>query len=297
MNLFSRAHNLLHKKPQVIVIVGPTASGKSDYAIKLAQKLDGELVSCDSRQIYKEIEIFSGAAQDKTDVSYHLQSYVDLSTIYSVQDYVDDALPMINKIINRGKTPIVVGGTGYWAQALLYNIDFPNVPTNSVYRETLHGETTDGLYARLNALDPERASSMDPHNRKRLVRSLEIVKALGHVPRLEKEIRRQYNFELVYLTSDNESMKKRISKNINSRIKQGMIAEARSVAAQYSSEQIKEVGLGYKYIEAFLSGEITEDEFKVHVLREEYRYAKRQKTFLNKLFKEFPGKKRMSVVR
>ena len=282
---------LLFPHKRIVVIIGTTASGKSGLAKKIASEINGELISCDSRQIYKDITIFSGAYADisDTDVPYHLQAHRDLDEPYSVQTFLEEANEMIKEIRTRGKTPIIVGGTAYWAQAFMYNTNFPQVPINEVFRETLHSETTEKLFKRLGELDPQRASAMDPHNRKRLVRSLEIIDTLGYVPEQVKILRNDAVIKLIYLEPNNQDMKTSIKKNIEKRFKVGLIAEAKDVSQRYPEHVLQEIGLGYKHITAFIRGKMSEELLQEKMLSEEYRYAKRQKTFCKKIFREFRG--------
>ena len=293
-------NSLLHKikwallpHKRMIVIIGTTASGKSGLAKRMAQQMNGELVSCDSRQIYEDISIFSGAYADmgKETVPYHLLAFKKLNESYSVQTFMRDANQKIKEIRARRNVPIVVGGTAFWAQALMYQIDFPKVPVDEVFRETLHSETTENLFKELNKHDYKRAATMDPHNRKRIIRSLEIIHALGHVPAQSKILRKDVVIKLIYLSPDNDVMKGAIKKNIESRFRDGLIAEADTVSQKYEEHVLQEVGLGYKHVTRFLNGEINEEELKEKMLSEEYRYAKRQKTFCNKVFSEFKGMK------
>lgn len=285
----------LFKKKKVYVIIGPTASGKSSYGIKLAQNVGGEIISCDSRQIYSGLEIFSGATvgDEQQKIPHHLVSIIDPPSPLTAQGFVDEALENISEILSRGKTPVVVGGTAYWAQALMYSSNFPTVETNDVLRETLHGETTEVLFERVKRLDPTRAATMDPKNRKRLVRALEIIDELGHVPQQKKSLRVGYDFRLIYISPSNKDLKVKIQKNISKRIEQGLFDEARAMRRKITDEEAVEIGLGYKHIFDFLDSTISQKEFEELMLREEYHYAKRQKTFCNKLFKSFSGTKEM----
>jgi tRNA dimethylallyltransferase len=294
-SLFFSVITKIKSHAEVYVVIGPTASGKSSYGIKLAQSKNGEIISCDSRQIYKGLEIFSGAtiSVEQKKVRHHLVSFLNPPTPLTAQGFVDLAVKHISEIQSRDKTPIVVGGTGYWAQALLYESDFPTVKPNDVFRETLHGETTEALFAKLEKADPVRAEKMDPQNRKRIVRALEIIDVLGHVPAQARIPREGLTFRLIYIRPDNKTLKIRIEKNVRKRLEQGLLEEARNMKEQITREQALEIGLGYKHIFDVLDGTISEEEFIQAMIREEYHYAKRQKTFCNKLFKNFYGSKKI----
>lgn len=291
MNFFKRI--LFQRKKPVVVIVGPTASGKSSLAIELAKKYNGEVISCDSRQIYKGLEIFSGAITHETNdgVKHHLVSFLNPGEIYSAEEFVQDTVPIIDELHNNYKLPIIAGGTGFWAQALMYESPYPAVPPDYQFRETLKDFSTQELFAQLQEKDPRRATQMDPQNRKRLVRALEIIESLGSVPRIRETKRGGYTFIFVYLKPEKELLDERISKNVQTRVKQGLFQEADTITKQLSRTQCEELGLGYKYIYDVQHNNISEEDFVARMVHEEVQYAKRQKTFLNKVFARYKGKK------
>lgn len=287
--------DIFFPKKTVVVIVGPTASGKSTLAIQLAQNHNGEVISCDSRQIYKDLEIFSGAVTPETSegVKHHLVSCLPIGTAYSAEEFVRDSLPVVDDLLQAGKLPIIAGGTGFWAQALMYDSPFPKVSPDQEFRETLLDVSTKDLFARLQEQDPRRADQMDPHNRKRLVRALEIINKLGTVPRLRETLRSGYRFVLVYLQPEKSVLDERITKNVSQRVREGLFAEAKTVTQTLDRQACEELGLGYKYIYDVLEGDLGETEFVSQMVVEEVRYAKRQKTFLKKLFAKHTGPKVM----
>lgn len=292
--LLQKIKNLFFKK-RVLIIVGPTASGKSSLAIGVAKKYDGEIITCDSRQIYKGLEIFSGAVTPQTDggIKHHLLSFLNPGEIYSAERFIEDSLPIIDELHSKKKLPIIEGGTGFWAQALMYDSPFPTVQPDYQLRTQLDELTTEELFEKLQEQDPKRAVDMDPKNRKRLIRALEIVKTLGAVPRVREVVRKNYKFIFVYLRPDKELLDERIGKNVQVRMKQGLINEAKIITKGLSQGQCEELGQGYKYILDVLSGELSEEDFMLRLKQEEVQYAKRQKTFLNKVYRRIKGKKIM----
>ncbi len=293
-NLLPWLHTgLFQNTKHALVLVGPTASGKSSLAIEIAQKYNGEIISCDSRQIYQGLEIFSGAVTPETNggVKHHLLSCIKPGDIYSADLFVKHALPVIDMLHSESKLPIIAGGTGFWVQSLMYEKQFPAVAPDYQLRETLDGYETQELFKMLQEQDPRRASFADPHNRKRLIRALEIVKTLGVVPPVKQVTRRGYSFTLVYLKPEKDILDRRITKNVSQRIEQGLFIEARGALADLSDTQVEELGLGFKHLRDVQKGEISQEEFIDEMTREEIRYAKRQKTFFNKLYKKYSGKK------
>ncbi len=285
--------NLFTRKKPVLIIVGPTASGKSSLAIELAKQHNGEVISCDSRQIYKGLEIFSGAVTPETSggVKHHLVSFLKPGEIYSADLFIKDTLPIIDMLHTVDKLPIIAGGTGFWAQALMYEKNFPAVKPDYQFRETLHSKTTEELFSELQEKDPRRAGIADPHNRKRIIRALEIIEQIGVVPAIRNVTRKGYSFILVYLRPEKELLDGRIGKNVSQRMEEGLLVESEQALAGLTHTQVEELGLGFKHIHNLQAGDITTEEFATLITREEIQYAKRQKTFINKLFKNYTGKK------
>jgi len=285
--------NLFTKQKQVVVIVGPTASGKSSLAIEIAKQHNGEVISCDSRQIYKGLEIFSGAVTPETNggVKHHLVSFLQPGEIYSADRFVKETIPIIDMLHGQNKLPIIAGGTGFWAQAFMYQKNMPAVEPDYPFRETLEQYSTEELFGMLQEQDPRRSKLADPHNRKRIVRALEIIKEIGSVPVLRDVTRRGYSFVFVYLKPEKELLDNRITQNVSQRMKQGLLEESKKALNGLSRTQIEELGLGFKNLYDLREGMINEDEFAELMAREEIKYAKRQKTFINKLYKKYKGRK------
>lgn len=281
------------RNKKVLVIVGPTASGKSGLAIEIAKQYNGEIISCDSRQIYSGLEIFSGAVTPETSggVKHHLVSFFQLGKIYSADLFVKDSLSIIDTLHTENKLPIIAGGTGFWAQALMFEKTHPEVSPDYKFRETLEGYSAEDLYAMVQQKDPRRAAIADPHNKKRLIRALEIIEVLGKVPEQKIVTRKGYTFTLVYLKPEKALLNERITKNVSQRLEQGLLNEAKETLQGLSEIQCQELGLGYKHLFDLQNGKISPADFADQMTREEIKYAKRQKTFFNKLFKTYTGPK------
>lgn len=295
-------------------MLGPTASGKSDLAIALAKKYNGEIVSADSRQVYRGMDIGSGkVARDKTKTKmYHIndgrQLYDTRKNIYlsegiphwlidvaspkrnyNVTHFVRDAKKATLDIQKRGKTPIICGGTGFWAQALIENTTFPNVKPNKQLRKKLEKYSTEKLFAMLEKKDPRRAKNIDPKNKVRLIRALEIIAALGKVPPSKKNSEsRIVNSEIliVVLNPNKETLRKNIEKRLKERLKKGMINEVEKLREDgVSWKRLESFGLEYKNVALFLQKKITKETMRENILREIFQYAKRQLTWLRRFEK------------
>ena len=291
--MFRFIKKIFSKKKPVVILVGPTASGKSSLGISIAQKYNGEIISCDSRQIYKGLEIFSGATTGEAQggIVHHMLSFVKPGQTYSADDFVNRARTILDEIHDKKKLPVVVGGTGFWAKSLMYPDNHPPVPPNEYLRAELERLSTEELMDLITQKDPRRAKLMDPHNRRRIVRALEIIHALGTVPLAPAKLDPYYRFIFIYLQPNKEWLDERIVQNVGDRLNQGLIAEAQDVVAGLSKKQCEELGLGYKHVYDLVKNEITREEFGRLVAKQEVGYAKRQKTYFKKIYKEFKGEK------
>lgn len=284
-------------KLKVIVIIGPTASGKTAYSIKLAKKVGGEIISADSRQVYKGMDIGTGKVTKKemAGVPHHLLDVADPKKVFTVSDYQKLAKQKIEEIIGRGHTPIIVGGTGFYIQAVVDDLVLPEVAPNKKLRAHLEVKPPSELFAILKKLDPVRAKTIDRQNPRRLIRAIEITKALGKVPELRSRISLHekrlhssgYDFEIIGIKIDQEELNKKIYRRLIERLKHGMIAEVKKLHAQgLSWQRLEELGLEYRYIARFLhppvSGKITKPEMIEQLFREIKKYAKRQNTWFKR---------------
>lgn len=263
---------------KVIVVAGPTASGKSDFAVKLALERNGEIVSADSRQIYRGLDIGTGkiTRKEMRGVPHHMLDVIGLHEAFSVAEYKRTAQPVLEDILSRGKTPIICGGTGQYIDALIYDIPLPPVPPNTDLRNSLQQKTSDELYEDLKKKDPARAAGIDRHNKVRLIRALEIVASEGKVPALP-EPTPLYDIEFYLMSPSRELLRERITRRLQKRLAQGMVEEVKEVMKKgFTSETMKRFGLEYVTIGRFLEGSLSEEEMKAELVTTTMQYAKRQ---------------------
>lgn len=268
----------------VIVVVGPTASGKSDFAVELALIHNGEIISADSRQIYTGLDIGTGkiTKEEMKGVKHYMLDICNLTDDFSVAEYKRLATPILEDILSRGKTPIVCGGTGQYIDTLIFDQEIPHVEPNKKLRESLEKETTEALVARLTLLDPIRLASIDTHNRPRLIRALEIIESLGFVPKQNVPSLRHIT-KLYLLNPTRELLRTRITKRLEKRLLQGMIEEVTLVMKKgYTSHDMKKFGLEYVTIGTYLEGNLTFEEMKEELITKSMQYAKRQQTWNKK---------------
>jgi len=274
---------------KIIAIIGPTSSGKSDLAIILAKKYHGEIISADSRQIYRGMNLGTGkVTQAKQQMAkHHMLDIVSPRTTYNVAKFVKTAQKITKEIYRRGHVPLVCGGTGFWMQALLENQTFPPVPPDNKLRTKLHKKTARQLFSQLNKLDPLRAKTIDAKNSVRLIRAIEIAKVLGKVPLLKSQKQTNNSLLVLGIQVEKDALYKRIKKRLMSRFKQGMITEVKRLHAQgVSWVRLERFGLEYKWIALFLQKKITEKEMRENLFAESKKFAKRQMTWLKRWEKQ-----------
>ena len=281
---------------KIVVIVGPTASGKSALAISLAKSLNGEVISADSRQVYRGLDIGSGkiTKREMMGIPHHLLDVTNPKRTYTASQYKHDAQKALGQIAKKRKTPIVVGGTGLYIDALLGNIQIPEVKPCGKLRRQLVIKTTAELFVILQKLDPKRSKTIDKHNPRRLIRAIEIAKSLGHVPPIDK--RRSLlsigNVLWVGLTLPEKELRLNIHKRLVKRLKTGMVKEVKKLRKSLSWKRLESFGLEYRYVAQYLQGKITKEEMVRRIEVESWRYAKRQMTWFkrNKKIKWFSPK-------
>ena len=271
-------------KPKIIVILGPTATGKSDIAVMLAKKFNGEIISADSRQVYKGMDLGSGKITKKEmgSIPHYLLDVVNPKTLFSVAKYKTIAEKAIEKIIADGKNPIICGGTGFYIDSIVKNIILPNVKLNKKLRVKLEKYPAEKLFETLVKLSPSRAKNIDKHNKVRLVRAIEIAKALGNVPEI-KEGPKKYDFIFVGLDTKDQILKDRIALRLNKRIKLGMINEIKNLHKHgVSWKRLESFGLEYRQTTLFLQNKITKDEMIHNLNNEIWHFVKRQRTWFKR---------------
>lgn len=271
-------------KRKIILILGPTASGKSALAVKIAKKVGGEIISADSRQVYRGLNIGSGKITKKEmgGISHYCLDIVSPKKIFTVIDFKKNADKAIEEIFAKNKTPIIVGGTGLYIQAVVDNIVLPEVKPDWQLRKKLEKKTTEEMFATLKKIDPERARNIDAKNPRRLIRAIEIAKALGKVPNLEASLP-SYNFLQIGIKPPDKTLKKNIEKRIKKMLKNGLVAETKKLRKSgLSWKRICEFGFEYKYPALFLQGKINKDEMLANMLAKNWQYAKRQMTWFKR---------------
>lgn len=268
-------------KPRVIVIIGPTASGKSSLAIKLAKRFKGEIISADSRQVYKGMDIGTGKVtrQEQRLVPHHLLDVADPKREFSAARYIRLGQKAIRDISGRGKLPIICGGTGFYIDALLGTTSLPDVPPNKKLRAQLGKLSPEKLYAELKKLDPRRAKNIDRHNKRRLIRALEIITYTGK-PIPDSKPESKYDALWIGINPSKEKLAQRIEKRLDERLKHGMIAEVKKLHKQgVIWKRLENFGLEYRWIARYLQNKISKEEMHNLLLRDIIKYSKRQMTW------------------
>ena len=281
-------------KNKVIVVVGPTASGKSELAVKIAKEVDGEIISADSRQIYRDLNIGSGKVEGVwkngifvyKNIPHYLIDEVSPRVQYTVAKFQKKARAAIADILKRGKVPIICGGTGHWADAVVFGQALPEVKPDAKLRAKLAKLTTPNLFKLLQSLDPGRAAEIDAQNPRRLVRALEIVMSSGKpVPKTDQnpEVYGNFDVEWVGLNPGMEVLEKKIKKRLGERFKQGMLKEVADLRKSgVSWKRLEAFGLEYKFCALHLQGEIAKKELEAQLFTAIRQYAKRQMTWFKR---------------
>jgi len=272
------------KKQNIIAIVGPTASGKSDLAISLAHQFNGEIISADSRQVYRGMDIGSGKVTEaeQKQTKHYLLDVTSPSRQYTVAHFVRDAKRSLQTIYKHGNTPIICGGTGFWIDTLIYDLPIATVKPNKKLRKKLSKKSAAELYGILKKLNPARAKTIDKQNPVRLIRAIEIEKA-GFLPRLPQKTTSPYHTLWIGVDPGISRLKKQIAKRLNSRLRKGMIAEVKRLhASGVSWKRLEELGLEYRYVSRFLQGKISRESLRSELQKEIQRYAKRQRTWFKR---------------
>ncbi len=279
-------------KPKVIVIVGPTASGKTSLAISLAKQINGEIVSCDSMQIYKDMRI--GTAKptetEQEGIKHYLLDFLPPDKRYTVSDFCIDAKKAINQILEKKKFPILVGGTGLYIDSLIYEINYPHINTDEKYRAELEEQIKiNGLYALYNKaceIDEVAMKKISPNDKKRILRVLEIYHDTGKTKtQLEAESKKSdipYDYTIFGLDMPREILYERINKRVDAMIEQGLIYEVEQLLKKYKVFPTAMQGIGYKETKEYLDGKISKEEMIEIIKKETRNYAKRQLTWFRK---------------
>lgn len=269
-------------KQKIIVVLGPTATGKSDLAVQIAKDFNGEIISADSRQVYKGLDIGSGKITKKEmmGISHYLLDVVSPKRKFSAAQFKKLAEKNINQISRENKIPIICGGTGFYIDSVVYNLNFPEVKANIKLRKDLNKKSLEELQKILKKLDRNRFKEIDKQNKVRLIRAIEIAKQLGKVPKIINSPK--YDPLFIGIDFKDETLKHRIRKRIIKRMT-GMKKEVKKLRKTgLSFKRMEELGLEYRNLSLLEQKKITESEFINKLFIEIWHFAKRQRTWFKK---------------
>ncbi len=280
-------------KPKVIVIAGPTASGKTSLSIKLSKEINGEIISADSMQIYKYMDIGTAkpSIEEQNGIKHYLLDFVSPDERYSVAEFKKDAENAIEEILRKGKVPIVIGGTGLYIDSLVFGIEYPEIEFDEKYRQALMNKamTDEGLkslYEEAKKIDEKALLKISENDRKRITRILEIYHNTGKTKtEMEIESRKnevKYDYRVFAINMDREKLYDRINRRVDIMIEQGLIEEVRELIKKYNKFPTAMQGLGYKEVVEYLDGKCSKEEMIDKIKQETRRYAKRQLTWFRK---------------
>ena len=278
----------MDKKKTVVVICGPTASGKTSLGIKIANDINGEIISADSMQIYKDMNIGTAkpTKEEQSMAKHYLIDFVPPDKRYSVADFKNDATKTIKEIFKNGKTPIVVGGTGLYINSLVYNIDYNSEGEADLeYRNELEKKDITELYEIAKKIDDEALNKISPNDKKRIMRIIEIYHSTGKTKtELEKESikKNEYDYKIFVLNWERQKLYERINLRVDMMINDGLINEVQDLLKKYDNFPTAFQGLGYKEVKEYLDGKITKEDMIEKIKQESRRYAKRQITWFKR---------------
>ena len=281
------------KKPPIIILTGPTAVGKTDLSVTLAKRIGGEIISADSMQVYRHMDIGSAKImpEQMDGIPHHLIDILEPAQEFNVVSFQNLARQAMDGIYERGHIPIVTGGTGFYIQALLYDIDFTDNDEDTALRRELEEiAKTQGsgvLYDRLKQIDPESCEIIHANNIKRVIRAIEFYEKTGMKISEHNKTQRQnnspYNFAYFVLNDDRDKLYDRIEARVDTMMEQGLVEEVRCLSAMgCTSNMVSMQGLGYKEILAYLDGDITLEEAVYLIKRDTRHFAKRQLTWFRR---------------
>ena len=273
-------------KPKIIFVLGPTASGKTSLSIKLAQEFSGEVISIDSRQVYREMNI--GTAKEPKDevqstkyevqgIEHHGLDLVDPDQEMTAAEFKEYAEQKIEEIVERGHLPIFAGGTGFWAQAIIDNLKIPAVAPDPELRAELEKRDLDSLFSEYKELDPVGSDNIDRQNKIRLIRALEVCLKTGK-PFSEQQSRGEEKYDVLQLgiSADRQELYKRIDQRVGQMIDEGLVEEVRGLQDRYGCDALAMTGIGYRQICQFINGQVDLDQAVDQIKQDTRNYAKRQ---------------------
>lgn len=267
------------QKPKIIVVLGPTATGKSDLAVELALKYNGEVISADSRQVYRGLDLGTGKISKKEmrGVVHHMLDICSPKSRYDVSRWQKNTKKIIADILERKKIPIICGGTGFYIRSIVEGVILPEVKPDKNLRAELENKSLESLVKMLGKLDKVRLENIDTKNKVRLIRAIEIAKVLGKVPEIQKD-KVDYQILQVGLKVKDEVLKKKIHDRILSRMKKGMIKEAQRLHDNgLSWKRMFELGLEYRFLSLLLQNKISKTDFVKELEKAIWQYVRRQK--------------------
>lgn len=280
-------------KPKVIVIAGPTASGKTALSIELAKKINGEIVSSDSMQIYKDMDIGTAKVtkEEMQGIKHYLVDFVSPDERYSVSNFKKDSEKAIEEILQKGKVPIIAGGTGLYVDSLIYGIEYQEMEFDEEYRNQLmeKAETEEGLdelYKQAVKIDEQAMKNISHNDKKRIIRILEIFKATGKNKTEQEKLSRangvKYDFKVFAIDMDRAKLYDRINRRVDLMLENGLVDEVKNLKEKYNHFPTAMQGLGYKEVVEYLNNNCTYEEMVEKIKQETRRYAKRQLTWFRK---------------
>lgn len=285
---------------RVIVILGPTSSGKSSLAVKIAQKFNGEIISVDSRQIFQDMDLGTGKVEGTwkngsyiyKEIPHHLIDFVEPDQDYNVSHFKADCEKKIFEISARGKIPILCGGTGFWIQAVVDGVIFPQVRPDQELRKKLKNKSSDFLLKKLKKIDPRRAQTVDQKNPARLIRAIEIAEKIGQTPEIKIDYKlnsrvidnQKIDFLQIGIPIEIEKLEEKIKHRLKERFEAGMLEEIEKLFEKYqlSPEKIQNFGIAYSLFPDYQAKKITKKELFEKICLFERQYAKRQMTWFKK---------------
>lgn len=273
---------------KIIVILGPTASGKSQLAIKLARKFNGEIISADSRQVYKGLDIGTEKISKKEmkGIEHHMLGVANPKKVYTVVQYQKTAKKIIFKILKKRKIPIIVGGSGFYIDTLIDDYQLPKVSAQPELRKQLDKKSTEELFKQLKKIDPRRAKTIDRYNKRRLIRALEIIlttKKPMEILRRAQDKKSKYDFLKIGIKKSPKKLRQLINQRLKKTLKRGLPKEVEKLRRRgLSWQRLEELGMEYRLVSHYLRGLISRPQMISQMQREIYRYAKRQMTWFKR---------------
>jgi tRNA dimethylallyltransferase len=282
------------KYDKVVTVIGPTASGKTELSLKIADEYDAEIISADSMQIYKDMDIGTAKASKEVQkkINHHQIDIISPEDDYSLADYQNDVDPIIKDIFSRNKLPMLVGGTGLYVNAVLEGFTLPDMEVDQNLRDKLHKQAeekgTQFVHDKLKEIDPKLADKLHPNDIRRVIRGIEIYKQTGHTKTYYKKKQKQspprYDSIKIGLTRNRQELYDRINKRVDQMIEDGLVREAKHIYENYNlkKDSTATQAIGYKEIFAYLAGEYNLDEAVRLIKRNSRHYAKKQHTFFKR---------------